>query len=100
MSDQSREELNAIAAAAGVADPDQLPNKQAVLDAIAAHEAPPEPRVFQLRDAAGVDEEGIHRVSLGGNPRVSLGPGETFSTTNPKLARRLAASEHLEEVTS
>lgn len=102
----NRAELNAAAAAAGVESPESLPNKEAVEAAIASVSAPPlppgqlaEPRVFQLRDAVGVDDEGVHRVSVGANPRVSLGLGETFATTDRKLARRLAANEHLEEVT-
>jgi hypothetical protein len=98
MSEQTREELNEVAAAAGVEAPEQLPNKQAVFDAIAAIEAPPVPRVFKLRDPADGDESPVHRVSLGANPRVSLGAGETYSTVDRKLAKRLAANPHLEEV--
>jgi hypothetical protein len=54
--------------------------------------------VFRLRDAVGVDDEGVHRVSVGANPRVSLAAGETFATSDARLARRLAAVPELEEV--
>jgi hypothetical protein len=97
MSEQTREELNAAAAAAGVESPEEFPNKQVLQEAIAAAAAAPS-RVFRLRDAVGVDDEGVHRVSVGANPRVSLAAGETFATSDARLARRLAAVPELEEV--
>lgn len=60
----------------------------------------PRERVFRLRDAATVDSEGTHRVCVGSNPRVSLGPGETFATRDPRVAFRLAQVPELEEVTA
>lgn len=98
MTDVSRDELNAAADAAGVADPESLPNKQAVADAIAAIEAPPAPRVFKLRDPEEGDENPVRRVSVGDSPRVSIGAGELYSTVDETLAARLAADELIEEV--
>jgi hypothetical protein len=48
---KSRAELNADAAAAGVAEPEKLKNRQAVVDAIAAAASPSEQAV------AGSDHE-------------------------------------------
>jgi hypothetical protein len=53
----------------------------------------PAGRSFQLK--AG----GANRVSLGASPRVSIAAGETFTTTDDRLARRLAAHTQLEETT-
>jgi hypothetical protein len=56
------------------------------------------PRTFALRaelvDAAG--DPFVH-VSLGSAPRISLAAGETFTTSDPKLAARLATVAELEE---
>lgn len=38
LEDQARDELNQLAKAAGVSDPESLSNKSAVVDAIRAHE--------------------------------------------------------------
>jgi hypothetical protein len=59
--------------------------------------AAPATRTFQLKQSA---ENAVHRVSFGASPRISIGAGETFATTDPRLAARLAAQPHLEEVTS
>jgi hypothetical protein len=64
----------------------------------AAGEPEPPERTFRLRDATSTEEDGVHRVTLGSDPLVSLGPGETFSTRDEKLAARLAAVEELEEL--
>lgn len=62
-----------------------------------AEEALPE-RSFRL--IPNDDEEtAVTRVSVGADPRVSIGAGETFATTDPRLADRLAAQPELEEVT-
>lgn len=96
MSHPSRDELNAEALAAGVENPEALPNKQAVVDAIAAAAAAVE-RGFRLRQPADGDEP-VHRVSFGASPRVSIAAGDTYRTADPKLAARLAADPLLEEV--
>lgn len=60
----------------------------------------PASRSFRLRAPAdGTPEDDVvHRVSLGCAPRVSLGPGETFTTDDEKHAAQLAAAPELEEV--
>ena len=103
MSEPTRDELNAQAEAAGVEDPAALPNKQAVADAIAAATEAPL-RCFRLREDATHtfedEEHPVHRVTFGASPRVSIGAGETYETRDAKLADRLAAHPHLEELAS
>lgn len=51
-------------------------------------------RVFQLR--AG----DVTRVAVGSHPRVSIGAGERYTTSDPAVADQLAATPELEEVTA
>lgn len=62
----------------------------------AADTAPPA-RAFQLASSEGADY--VVRVAIGASPRVSIGTGQVFETTDPRLAARLAAAPELEEVT-
>lgn len=95
----TRADLNAAAEKLGIKDPDQLPNKEAVADAIAAAKAKKsQQRSFRLVKSSG--ENAPTRISFGASPRVSIGAGETYSTSDPRLAGRLAANPLLEEVTS
>jgi hypothetical protein len=50
------------------------------------------PRRFRLRH-----DIGAHRVSLGAAPRISLAAGDTYQTTDERLAARLATHPDLEE---
>lgn len=90
----TRADLNAAAAQAGIENADQLPNKTAVVDAIVAAKAEKSAtRAFRLKQDAGVT-----RLSFGASPRISIGAGETYSTSDPRLAARLAANPKFEEV--
>jgi len=82
--------------------PPRKPKNDDVVEQTVEASEEPAARVFRLRDAAeGVDEQDVvRRVSVGCAPRVSLGPGETFSTTDAKHAEQLAATAELEEVTA
>jgi hypothetical protein len=62
----------------------------------------PKPRRFKLREpAAGVDDaDAVIRVSFGHSPRISIGAGDVYVTDDAKLAERLAANPHLEEIKS
>jgi hypothetical protein len=75
------------------------PRKPKAAPELEAHVAPElEAHVFKLRDDG--QEDGVKHVSLGSTPRVSLALGETFTTTDARLAARLARDPHLEEVKS
>lgn len=56
-------------------------------------------RSFQLVKSAPDDEDAVTRVSVGADPRISIGAGEKFATTDQRLADQLAAHPELEEVT-
>lgn len=71
-----RDELDKAAAAAGVPDPEVLPNKGAVIDAL------PNPALAPVPDP---DAEPRDREYVVSGPQTVLGhePGETFTTTIP-----------------
>jgi hypothetical protein len=54
-------------------------------------------RTFKLRELVDAEGGPVIRVALGASPRVSLGTGETYATSDPKLADWLAATPELEE---
>lgn len=55
-------------------------------------------RVFRLRPDAVHEGEPVTGVSFGADPHVHIGAGHTFSTSDERLAARLAADPVLEEV--
>jgi hypothetical protein len=81
------------------------PKRAAVVD-VAPEEQPAPTYSFQLaalpelQEQDELNEGAVFRVSLGSSPRISLAAGETFTTENAKLARRLRRDEHLFEVAS
>lgn len=96
--------LGADDAAAAVADLDSAAldeleqageTRRTVARAIAARrrQLAEVPRTFQI---AGAD---IDRVTVGGNPRVTITAGGPYTTTDPRLAARLARQPELEETT-
>jgi len=95
LSAHSRSDLDAIAAENGVEAPEQLPNKAAVVEAIIEASTPTE-RSFRIREDAAVDEEPVTGVSFADG--VQIGAGDIYTTSDERVAARLAADPVLEEV--
>lgn len=82
-----RDELDAVAADAGVPNPDELPNKEAVVEAIEA----PNPALAIVAEAEGpVEYEVTAPVEVHGHK-----PGEKFTAIPDKQKALLVESGHI-----
>jgi hypothetical protein len=95
LSAHSRGDLEAIAAEHGVDEPEKLPNKAALVDAIRAA-AGFVVRSFRIREDVAIDDEPVIGVSYPDG--VHIGAGDTHTTSDERVAARLAADPVLEEV--
>lgn len=81
----SRPDLDAIATEAGVAEPENLPNKKAVIAAIAAAHGEPQP----VEPVTFAVLEGLNGVMTGASPRVVVRAGSPYTTDDPAVIARL-----------
>jgi hypothetical protein len=95
LSARSRSDLDAIAAEHGVDAPEQLPNKAAVVEAIIAVSTPTE-RSFRIREDAAVDKEPVIGITF--SDGVHIGADDIYTTSDERVAARMAADPMLEEV--
>ncbi len=86
-----RDDLNDAAADAGVPDPDALPNKDAVIEAIEQ----PNPALAPEPDPDSLPRERTYVVT-GVQPVFDTAPGDEFTTTMPvEQERVLLAGGHI-----
>ncbi len=81
----SRDDLNAAAAAAGIENAEQLPNKDAVVEAIIAAG---EQTMYGPYELVG---ESVNSLTFGADPVITLNPGERFYTSELGVAQFLDA---------
>ncbi len=89
-----RDDLNEAAADAGVPDPEALPNKDAVIEAIEE----PNPALAPLPDPDSLPRERTYTV-VGVQPVFDTQPGQQFTTTMPvEQEHMLTAGGHIKRI--
>ncbi len=90
-----RDDLDKAAADAGVANPEALPNKDAVIDAIEE----PNPALAPEPDPDSLPREHTYEV-IGVQPTFDTAPGDQFTKTIPvEQERVLLAGGHIKRIT-